>query len=106
MGACFCTGACRVAGRCPNMIENMGQPIEWPKIIPSVVYPEPKKNGYFEPIPKIDICRDPEHNPPTHIYIPPDQQYVHICPSCRRQTIMRGPDVSWSVRTTANTSDK
>lgn len=27
-------------------------------------------------------CTDSNHNPPTHIYIPPDTLFRHKCPSC------------------------
>lgn len=34
-------------------------------------------------------CKDPEHHPPTMIHIPIGKEYVHICPSCGNQQILR-----------------
>jgi hypothetical protein len=41
-----------------------------------------------------DICTDPEHEPPSHLYIPPGYSYTHICPSCGRQVLLT-PPVIW-----------
>lgn len=50
-----------------------------------------KKGGYFRPIKEWKkICRDPNHNPPMYLYIPPGQEYVHICPSCGAEIVIRG----------------
>ena len=34
-------------------------------------------------LPYRDVCRDPEHNPPTH-WVPEPGIYEHKCPSCGR----------------------
>lgn len=40
------------------------------------------KSG-FEPAPvRMTPCVHPSHNPPMQLYIPPGQQYRHICPQC------------------------
>ncbi len=45
----------------------------------------------FEPIPGYaEPCRDPSHQPPTMLYIPPGQQYRHVCPTCGAVVILRG----------------
>lgn len=55
---------------------------------------KPKRSG-FEPLPQsTKPCRDAEHFPPTHICIPSDQQYRHICPSCGYECILRSPQVT------------
>ena len=38
-------------------------------------------------------CRDPGHNPPTHMVIPQGQKYVHRCPSCGEGCTLRSPQV-------------
>jgi len=39
------------------------------------------ESGMFE-LTKKDICYDPSHNIPTHLYIPPGHGYRHKCPRC------------------------
>ena len=34
-------------------------------------------------------CTCPEHNPPTHIYIPVGHKLVHECPSCGKKVVLR-----------------
>lgn len=33
-------------------------------------------------------CMDPEHNMPTHIYVPPGKGYRHICPNCKAESVI------------------
>lgn len=40
-----------------------------------------KKSGFFE-LPLKRSCRDPGHQFPTHLYIPPRKGYRHVCPCC------------------------
>jgi len=35
------------------------------------------------------MCKDPEHNPPTHLVIPRGKIYRHVCPSCGREVVVR-----------------
>lgn len=54
----------------------------------------------FEPIPEHEMqkpCTGGEHNPPTHLWIPPGQQYRHICPACGHETILRNYGVHCRV---------
>ena len=44
-------------------------------------------------------CRDPEHSPPTMLYIPPGKRYRHVCPSCGAEVVMHG------ARFTLNSAD-
>ena len=37
-----------------------------------------------------EYCLNPSHNPPTHLYIPSGQKYIHICPGCGRRLTIRG----------------
>jgi hypothetical protein len=39
-------------------------------------------------------CNHPNHNPPTHLYIPPDKLYVHVCPACNHQQTISGIDIT------------
>ncbi len=49
---------------------------------------EPTKSGFFD-LNRIQMCRHPEHNAPTHINIPAGKGYVHVCPACKAsQTIV------------------
>lgn len=56
---------------------------------------EPEQSG-FRPVKRIPRCVDPRHQPPTMLYVPPDQEYVHVCPSCGQTTILRGSDATLS----------
>lgn len=40
-------------------------------------------------------CMSPYHNPPTHLYIPPGETKIHVCPSCGKKTEMHGSAISW-----------
>jgi hypothetical protein len=63
---------------------------------------ESQKSGFF-PLPKQtqsplkdlkDICRDNEHNPPSHLHIPQGQGYKHICPTCGYTQIVIPPQIT------------
>lgn len=34
-------------------------------------------------------CRHREHNPPSHMVVPPGKIYRHVCPGCGRESTMR-----------------
>lgn len=38
-------------------------------------------------------CRDPEHNPPTMMYVPPGTTYTHRCPSCGKESVIKSPRI-------------
>lgn len=40
-------------------------------------------------------CKDPEHNPPAHLYIPTGESYIHTCPSCGRSLVIHGSNISF-----------
>jgi len=62
---------------------------------------EEKTTGYFRNVSNTTfMCRSTEHNAPTHLYVPPDKEYVHICPLCRKEQILRSPDHTFSSPTT------
>lgn len=42
----------------------------------------------WKPLPTTDACRDPEHNPPSHIVLP-DGVHTYRCPSCGREVTIR-----------------
>ena len=54
--------------------------------------PEKEQSG-FEDIPIQEVCRNPSHNPPSHLYIPPGKQYRHVCPGCGHVTVIRPPQI-------------
>ncbi len=54
-----------------------------------------KDKGGFEPLPKKEICTSPEHQPPGLLFIPPDQQYRHVCPDCGNTRVIRGSGVTF-----------
>ncbi len=43
---------------------------------------------------RVRECRDPDHAPPSMLYIPPGELWEHECPSCHRKTLMRGSGVT------------
>lgn len=49
--------------------------------------------GHFEPDPEYKPCRNPEHNPPTHLYVPSGMRYIHVCPSCGKEVIIKSAAV-------------
>jgi hypothetical protein len=46
-----------------------------------------KIGGPEFPEDKEKYCTDPEHNPPTHLYLTPGT-YEHECPACHRVIII------------------
>jgi hypothetical protein len=55
---------------------------------------KPERKGGLEPIPNFkQPCRDPSHNPPTHMHIPQGMQYRHICPGCGAETVIQPTQV-------------
>lgn len=55
-----------------------------------------KPRGGFRPKaePWKKPCANPEHLPPNMLYIPPDQEYVHVCPGCGFTCVLQGSNVS------------
>jgi predicted RNA-binding Zn-ribbon protein involved in translation (DUF1610 family) len=49
-----------------------------------------KKSGFVDVV-KEQGCRDREHCTPTHLYIPPNKEYHHVCPSCGQECILVSP---------------
>ena len=47
---------------------------------------ETKKTGSFFDLPKVKICRHPEHEPPKFIHIPQGKGYKHTCPECGQES--------------------
>jgi hypothetical protein len=70
------------------------------KFVPGTAEPwdnTPKKGGFepLEPSEFAEPCISPSHNPPTHLYIPPGQQYRHVCPCCGMEVVMRPTQIRW-----------
>lgn len=53
-----------------------------------------KQGGFFD-LPKLNICNNPEHNPPTHIHIPQGKGYRHICPGCGKEQVIIPQQISF-----------
>lgn len=54
-----------------------------------------KALGGFEPLPELyAACGHPEHSPPMHLWIPPGQQYRHVCPRCHCEFVLRPTQVT------------
>lgn len=54
----------------------------------------PEKKGGFFDLPKSDVCKDPEHEPPSHICIPQGKGYRHVCPSCGKVAVLIPPQIT------------
>lgn len=55
------------------------------------------RKGGLEPDPDYDKhrpCRHREHDPPSHIYIPPGMRLRHICPGCGEEQVIYPAAVS------------
>ncbi len=46
-----------------------------------------EKSGFFD-LEKETNCNSTCHYPPTHIHIPKGKGYKHVCPSCKKETII------------------
>ncbi len=54
-----------------------------------------KKSGFFDlPVKSISLCNHKEHNPPSHLYIPPGKGYRHICPACNNVIEIIPPQIT------------
>jgi hypothetical protein len=51
------------------------------------------KEGFFD-LPKITVCKDPEHYPPSHMVVPQGKGYKHVCPSCKNVSVIIPPQIS------------
>lgn len=47
-----------------------------------------EKSGW-EDDPTPPVCRDPGHEAPNMLYVPPGKQYRHVCPTCGYTVILR-----------------
>lgn len=34
-------------------------------------------------------CLGKQHEPPTHLYVPPGESFTHICPNCGKKTVIK-----------------
>lgn len=68
---CYCTGPQNGQPKCPCQM---------------------MKSGFFD-LPVTRTCTHREHNPPTHMYIPPGQGYRHVCPGCGYAVELYGSQV-------------
>lgn len=54
-----------------------------------------KKSGFFNDNEIMKPCSHPEHNPPSHLYIPVGKKYRHICPACNKETVLKPIQISF-----------
>ncbi len=54
-----------------------------------------KKESGFEDDQRQTPCVSSQHNPPSHMVIPPGKVYRHVCPSCGREVILRPPFIGF-----------
>lgn len=54
---------------------------------------KPNRGGFFD-LPKDKQCKHPEHQPPSHIYIPQGKGYRHVCPACGAEAVLIPPQTS------------
>lgn len=54
-----------------------------------------EERSHFEDLETAPKCNHPEHEPPTHLYIPRGKKYIHICPGCRRRIELIPPQISF-----------
>lgn len=47
-----------------------------------------KKSGGFFDLPKLRVCKSPEHEPPQYMVIPQGKGYKHVCPVCGETVII------------------
>ena len=53
-----------------------------------------EKGGFFD-LDLVKKCNSPEHEPPTHIYIPYGKGYKHVCPQCGQTQDIIPPQISF-----------
>jgi hypothetical protein len=75
--------------------------MDQPDTVASTVYHETtryfdaqRQHSGFEPAPRIDVCLDNQHNPPTHLYVPAGLRYRHVCPRCGATVFLESPEVT------------
>lgn len=58
---------------------------------------EKDEKGNFFDLPKAIKCNHPEHNPPSHIYIPQGKGYRHVCPGCKKAVDLIPPQITFKM---------
>jgi len=54
---------------------------DWEKLLNEIKADKEKQSGFFD-LDKNTICTDNQHNPPSHLLVPPGKGYKHVCPGC------------------------
>jgi hypothetical protein len=49
-----------------------------------------EQSGFRDAEKEFKPCPSTSHNPPSHLYIPPDKDYVHVCPACGAKFVLHG----------------
>ena len=49
-------------------------------------------------IENINICRNPSHNPPSHMVYPAGEIYHHTCPGCGKIQNVIGPEFQYKAK--------
>lgn len=42
----------------------------------------------MQPLERREYCTHPEHGPPSMLYVPPGNKYVHYCPACNAKSVL------------------
>lgn len=42
----------------------------------------------MQPLKLREYCTHPEHGPPSMLYVPPGNKYVHYCPACNAKSVL------------------
>lgn len=59
-------------------------------------YKEEKRSGFIDDVDGLKkSCTDIDHNPPMFIHIPCGKIYRHICPSCKKETLIKRPNIKY-----------
>lgn len=57
-------------------------------------WPQSRKRGFRKiDDPEDKVCRDPAHNPPSHIVLQPGT-YEYTCPSCGNVQVIKVPKIT------------
>lgn len=105
MSTCFCIGPQNGEPYCPCRMRDMGivkRNGRWVQperdLGPAPMTIDTLNDNIDKIMKEIENkqCMSPEHNPPTHLYIPPGESYTHVCPACGKETVLRSPNITFS----------
>ncbi len=83
---CWCT---RAAPECSQHGYAPSRPFS-PPVLAGMFATIPDEAPGFHDLKLPDLCRDDEHDMPTHLHIPGGKKYVHYCPTCKHKSVAFG----------------